>query len=214
MRFKLLLVLGLGVFPLLGAGATVRVADPRCEYRRNPLGVDELQPRLSWKLEALQDGAHGLKQSAYQIAVGSAENAADLWDTGRVASDQSIQISYAGKPLTSTQRVYWHVRVWDQNGQPSAWSETAMWSMGLLRPDDWKAKWIGMVETGNRRDPESPYWNLRTAKWIVPANAVGSGDVFFRTTFTVPDGRKIVGAMAVLGGDRGGEFYLNGNRSD
>src|SRR5271165_6325212 len=106
------LLLGLGVFPLFGADATVRVVDLRCEYRHNPLGIDEVQPRLSWRLEALNSAVRGLQQSAYHIVVASTENLAaaghgDLWDTGRVSADQSVQIVYAGKPLTSTSRVYW-----------------------------------------------------------------------------------------------------------
>jgi alpha-L-rhamnosidase len=149
----LLFIWVLGELPLCGAGATVRVVDLRCEYRHNPLGIDELQPRLGWRLEALTAGAQGLKQSAYQIIVASTESAAtagrgDLWDTGRVAGDRSIQIAYAGKTLTSTARVYWRVRVWDQDGQESGWSAPAMWSMGLLHPEDWKAKWIGKEEPG------------------------------------------------------------------
>jgi alpha-L-rhamnosidase len=213
----LLFLLGVGVLPLFAASATVRVVDLRCEYRRNPLGIDEVQPRLSWRLEALNAGARGLKQSAWQIIVASTENAAatgrgDLWDTGRVAGDQSIQVAYAGKPLASTARVYWRVKVWDQDGQASAWSDPAMWSMGLLRPDDWKARWIGKVETGDLQDPGSPYWNLKTASWIGPAAAVDKGDVFFRVSFDVPRDRTLVDAIAVLGGDRGGEFYVNGNR--
>lgn len=212
------LLLGLGVLPLICAGATVRVVELRCEYRHNPLGIDEVQPRLSWQLEALSAGARSLKQSAYHIIVASTENSAaaghgDLWDTGRVATDQSTQIVYNGKPLTSTSRVYWRVKVWDQAGQESAWSAPAMWSMGLLHPEDWKAKWIGKSETGDRRDPESPYWSLKAASWIAPAAAVEKGEVFSRASFEVPSDRTLVDAVAVLGGDRGGEFYVNGNRA-
>ncbi len=216
-NFARLFLLGLGVLPLFGTAATVRVVDLRCEYRVNPLGLDEVQPRLDWRLEALNAGARDLKQSAYQIIAASAENTlaaghGDLWDTGRVAGGLSIQIAYAGKPLTSTERVYWRVKVWDQDGRESAWSAPAMWSMGLLRPEDWKAKWIGKEETGNQQDPSSPFWNLKTASWIEPAAPVDEGDIFYRSSFDVPRDRTLVDAVAVLGGDRGGEFYLNGNR--
>ncbi len=220
MRFKSLTGLflaGLGALALPGAPATVRVVDLRCEYRVNPLGLDEVRPRLGWRLDAVSAGARDLKQSAYQIVVSSTESAVaaghgDLWDTGRLAGDQSIQIAYAGKPLSTGARVYWRVRVWDQSGGVSAWSAPAMWSMGLLRQEDWKAKWIGKSDAGNRRDPESPFANLMQASWIEPASAGGAGDVFFRSSFEVPRDRTLMDAMAILGGDGGGEFYLNGNR--
>ena len=110
-------------------------------------------------------------------------------------------------------RVYWRVKVWDQDGQPSAWSEPATWSMGLLHPEDWKAKWIGKEETGEQQDPAQSV--LEPEAGVVDR----AGDrrstpatVFFRLSFEVPAGRTLVDAIAVLGGDRGGEFYLNGNR--
>ena len=96
----------LGMLSLSAATVSVRAVDLRCEYRKNPLGIDETQPRLSWRLEALQREARGIHQSAYQIIAGTSEKAVasgrgDLWDTGKVASDQSWQVAYAGKPLTS-----------------------------------------------------------------------------------------------------------------
>jgi alpha-L-rhamnosidase len=118
----------------------------RCEYRVNPLGVDIQQPRLSWVLEA-DANARGISQGAYQILVASspdvlAKDRGDLWDSGKVQSAETNQISYQGKMLASAQGVFWKVRTWDQDGQPSAWSDSARWTMGLLRPEDWHAKWI------------------------------------------------------------------------
>jgi alpha-L-rhamnosidase len=219
MRFQTaaaLFLVAVGSCPLFPAGTSVRVVDLRCEYRKNPLGIDEVQPRLSWRLEGVSPSARGLKQSAYEIIVSSTERGAaagqsDLWATGRIAGDQSIQVAYAGKPLTSTTRVYWRVRVWDQDNQPSAWSQAATWSMGLLHPEDWHGKWIGKEESAEQQDPNSPYWNLKQASWIEPATPVEAGDLFFRLTFDVPAGRSLVDAIAVLGGDRGGSFYVNGN---
>jgi len=122
----------------------------RCEYRENPLGIDAEIPRLQWKLTADKE-ERGIRQIAYQIHVASSEELlesgkADLWDSGKVESDQSIQVEYAGKPLESRIDCYWKVRVWSAaaNGQPSlsGWSQPAKWSMGLLKPGDWTAKWI------------------------------------------------------------------------
>jgi hypothetical protein len=126
-------------------GATIlETHDLRCEYCALPLNVDTTNPRLSW---VLSSDIRGELQTAYQILVASrpemlAAEHGDLWDSGKVVSEQSTQLAYGGTALTSGERCFWKVRVWDRDDKPSAWSETAQWSMGLLNPDDWKAKWI------------------------------------------------------------------------
>jgi len=117
----------------------------RCEYLTNPLGIDVCEPRLGWKLTSNQ---RGQKQTAYRVLVATSQvtlnkNVGDLWDSGRVESDQSSQIVYKGKQLTSTMQCFWKVMVWDKDAKPSAWSAPARWSMGLLARKDWQAKWIG-----------------------------------------------------------------------
>jgi alpha-L-rhamnosidase len=124
-------------------GATV--ADLRCEYLVNPMGIDVTTPRLSWILES---GRRSCMQNAYQVLVASSaetlqHNKGDLWNSGKVKSDQSNQIVYKGKPLKSRMLCYWKVRVWDNSGHVSDFSEPAAWTMGLLKSDDWQAKWIG-----------------------------------------------------------------------
>jgi alpha-L-rhamnosidase len=123
---------------------SIRSTDLRCEYLENPLGIDVAQPRLSWKF---QSQFRGQKQTAYRIIVASSrekldKNLGDLWDTGRVQSDRSIQLAYAGKPMASRMQCFWKVMVWDKDGKASNWSEPAEWSMGLLKPEDWTARWI------------------------------------------------------------------------
>lgn len=121
------------------------VSEPRCEYLIDPLAIDTRDPRLGWQVES---NTRGARQTAYQIIAATntaslAANKGDLWDTGKVASNETIQIAYQGKPLQSRQRCFWKVRVWDQNGQASSWSERAQWAMGLMEPADWSAKWVG-----------------------------------------------------------------------
>ena len=136
----------------------------RCEYLANPLGIDIEKPRLSWI--SIQ-GARGWRQTAYRILAASTpenlrKDAGDLWDSGKAISDQSTWIPYAGKPLTSGLRVYWKVRVWDGANRPSPWSGQAMWSMGLLRPSDWHARWIGEARPeGVREGAPLPFPWLR-----------------------------------------------------
>ncbi len=138
--------------------ADIQPRQLRCEYRINPRGIDQPQPRLSAVLETLglQPAIRGVQQTAYQVLVSSSEpmlqaNRGDLWDSGQVQSDALFNIVYSGQPLPSWQRCFWKVRVWDQNGRPSNWSEPASWTMGLVKAEDWKdAKWIGI------REPERP----------------------------------------------------------
>ena len=118
----------------------------RCEYRVDPLGIDETQPRLFWQM---QDTRRGAKQTAYQILVAStpeklAADQGDLWDTGRVTSGETTQIVYAGKPLRSRMRCHWKVRLWDAEENPSPWSKPRSGRWGCSKPQDVTAKWIGL----------------------------------------------------------------------
>ena len=134
------------IFP---AHASLALVDLRCDYAVNPLGVDSQNPRLFWKL---QGNGRGQKQAAYQILVASsgknlAHDNGDLWDSGKVDSDETIQISYAGKELKSSQQIFWKVRVWDADGNISDWSKPATWTMAVLENSDWHAQWIGAADT-------------------------------------------------------------------
>jgi len=141
-----------------------------CEYRTNPLGIDVKLPRLGWEMQTDRQGA---RQTAYQIFAASdpqnlSAGKADLWDSGKVESDQSVHIAYAGKALESRQRVYWKVNVWDEMGEATQ-SESAWFEMGLLRRKDWKAKWIGAALTGGPRST-IPIPHLRKS-FSMPGNA-------------------------------------------
>jgi alpha-L-rhamnosidase len=113
------------------------------------LGIDTFKPRLSWRLES---NKRGQKQTAYRLLIASSyekldKNIGDLWDTGKIKSDQSYQVEYEGEQLRSRTQCYWKVMVWDKNGHPSPWSAPAFWSMGLLEKEDWSAKWIGSPDS-------------------------------------------------------------------
>ena len=118
------------------AFAAVSVAELRCESLPNPQGIDARQPRMSWMLQSQE---RNQKQTAYQILVATSaaklkEGKTDLWDSGKVVSDQSLLVRYAGQPLASRTECFWKVRVWDANGKVSAWSQPALWTMGILSP--------------------------------------------------------------------------------
>jgi alpha-L-rhamnosidase len=170
--------IAIGLLSCLGAASAADLSKLRCEYRDNPLGIDAQKPRLSWVMDELKSEIRnpkseirGLKQSAYQVLVAStpellAKDQGDLWDSGKVASDQSIQVEYAGMPLESRRVCHWKVRVWDMADKASAWSAAAGWSMGLLKPDDWQSK---RVKAGG---DTSPWLRKEFALTAVPERAL------------------------------------------
>jgi len=167
----------------------VRVSNLRCESVSNPLGIDNVQPHLSWLLESETNGD---KQAAYQIIVSSnreniAKGIGDFWNTGKIKTDQSVQIQYMGKPLASMQKYYWKVRVYDKNGIPSSWSEPAWWIMGVPDNSQWKARWI----TGD--------------------NSPGRSMPLFKKDFKIKQGFK--NARVFVSGLGYNEVYVNGTKA-
>ncbi len=126
--------------------AKTQVSNLICEYHTNPIGIDVQHPRLSWQLVSDEQN---VMQTAYEIRVannpsGLSKKSKWIWSTGKVASDQSLDVVYEGPEIESMQRVYWQVRVWDNNNKVSKWSEPAYWEMGILKPEQWTATWITM----------------------------------------------------------------------
>jgi alpha-L-rhamnosidase len=132
----------------------------RCEYRIDPLGIDFPHPRLDWILNPTEPAERNLSQTAYDILVASspellAQDRGDVWDSGKIESNQMNQLPYAGKPLSSNQTVWWKVKVWDQDHAPSAWSPAARWTMGIVNEKDWSgAKWIAAPKADQANDPK------------------------------------------------------------
>lgn len=187
--------------------------DLRCEYLRDPLGIDTAQPRLSWVGHATAGAPRGQRQSAYQILVASSlkrlkADQGDLWDSGQISSDQSIQVRYHGQSLSSEQDCYWKVRTWDQAGKPSRWSEPAHWSMGLLRQEDWRAQWIGLDEVETSSRLTGTWWI-----WFPEGHAEASAPVgtrYFRKFIDLPAGRIIKSAHWLVAADNEFSGYVNG----
>jgi alpha-L-rhamnosidase len=141
----------------------------RCEYLANPLGIDKVAPRLSWQSD---NSERDWKQASYEILVASdpqrlSAGTADIWDSGKVASDDSVNIAYDGPALASRHRYYWKVRVWDTAGKADESAESAWWEMGLLQPSDWKAKWITRKDSEEAADRSKIRWI-----WVAGQNAL------------------------------------------
>jgi len=136
-----------------GFAQKLLVTDLSCEHKVNPIGVDVAAPRFSWKLSG---AGRNIMQKAYSIRVATDKNFASKktsWQSGKVNSDESVLLTYAGTALQSGTRYYWQVKVWDANNNESAWSSPAYWEMGLLLPQDWKAQWIEPVQSDEKQMP-------------------------------------------------------------
>ena len=185
MKKLLLLSFLLGFFT---ANAQVTVKDLTCEHQKDPLSIDVLQPRFSWKLASNE---RNILQKAYQIKVfTNADLKIIFWDSGKINSDESVLQTYSGNPLQSATRYYWQVKIWDAQGRESALSESAFFEMGLLFVGDWKAKWI---------DPEKDI----DPKTQQPAPLL-------RKEFKLP--KKVASARLYVTSRGLNEMYINGKR--
>lgn len=142
---------------LHGAVSGIVAAGLRTEGLQDPLGLDVLRPRLSWILPARGESARGLVQTAYRVLVASdmaklAVGQGDVWDSGKVASAQTMQVNYGGPELASYRIYFWKVAAWDGVGRQSAWSAPAKWTTGVLHADEWRALWIAAMSDGPKRE--------------------------------------------------------------
>jgi alpha-L-rhamnosidase len=171
----------------------------------------------------MHDRRRGAKQTAYRILVaGTPEKLAtdegDLWDSGKVVSDQSTHIVYAGKPLQSRMRCHWKVRLWDADGAQTSYSDPALWTMGLLKREDVKAEWIGLDRVMTY--PGLPAFLSPTFEgcgwiWTTEPNVnarekAPQGTRFFRRSIALPHGRVVRRAAFLIGADDGFELFING----
>lgn len=131
-----------------------------CEYHENPIGIDVEKPRFSWKILSEEENVH---QRAYEIRVANSPKELSkksrlLWTSGKVESDQSVNVEYQGEELKSMQRAYWQVRIWDNNDKVTDWSKPAFWETGILNSTEWKASWITMKEEVSEESLPSQYY--------------------------------------------------------
>jgi len=141
--------------------AKTQVVKLTCEYHKNPIGIDIEKPRFSWQL--LSDEKN-VMQTSYEIRVAKSQSDLSkknkqLWNSGKVESDNSLNVVYGGEALNSFERAYWQVRVWDNKGKVSDWSKPAFWETGILKPELWTASWITLPdETEEKGSKPAQYY--------------------------------------------------------
>jgi alpha-L-rhamnosidase len=175
----------------------------RCEYLVDPVGIDCLEPRLSWVLQTDRPERRGERQTGWQVVV-RRDGGSVAWNSRSVASDETAQVVYGGRPLEACTRYRWKVRIWDAGGRPSPWSLESSWTMGPRGPgwslpraaDDRRPavpmSWIG--------EPLPETWNERE----------GQASPMLRREFTLPGPvRRAVVFASALGLY---ELHLNGRK--
>lgn len=202
MEFRKLLVL-LVLLVFISACKTtpaddVTVERMRCELLTNPLGLDAINPRLSWNILS---NTQGQKQTAYRILVASTlenlnNDTGDIWDSEKVNSERSDNIDYDGKALTSDSKYFWKVRIWDKNERPAEWSASSFWTTGLLEGAEWKAKWIGFDQAIDDDDTQAEH-RILAARML-------------RNEFGID--KEVSKASVFVCGLGLFEFYLNGEK--
>ncbi|MFH9478644.1 family 78 glycoside hydrolase catalytic domain [Streptomyces anulatus] len=191
------------------ATSPLRVTRPTVEHTERPLGLDTHHPRLSWLLESTEPDRCGQAQSAYRIRVATTPGRLtepDVWDSGAVADDTSLLVSYAGPELRPRTRYFWTVQIWDETGRDCGRSTPSWWETGLLSPSRWTAQWIGAPTELLEAPP------LDAADWIWDSAEPATAPRRFRTTVDVPDG-PVRGRLALTSGG-GYTAYVNGHQVD
>jgi len=210
------LVTLLSLFAAAHAAPAMTVGRLRCEYLENPLGIDVVPPRLSW---LVQSDRRGARQTACQILVASSPDllgadTADLWDSGKVVSDETVLVPYGGKRLGSRAACWWKVRAWDESDQPTAWGEPAQWTMGLLQPADWSAKWIGYAYSAEMAAKSRDRHDFQTAEnRVSPCFSLMKGEPagpLFRREFKLDS--KPVRATAYVAAMGYCDLHINGEK--
>lgn len=202
----------------LKAQGTLMPVYLRCEDRVNPLGIGNPTPELSWQLQGTGQGMayRGQTQSAYEIVVGSTPGSTDLWDSGKVLSSQISGLLYSGTTLISGEQCYWQVRVYDGDGNVSAWSAPAQWTMGLLSPTNWTAQWIGYDAAYNLTPQQSnnaALFNTSGLNWLSYSGQTPQGGLYqssLRKTIVLPVGQTITNSIMALYADNSCGVFANG----
>jgi alpha-L-rhamnosidase len=190
----------------------VKPTELQVESLSSPLGLDACCPAFRWRVETSR---RGWGQSAYRVVVARTPQAlADesplLWDSGKTA-DSSSRAVPPSLPLASAQSYWWKVRVWDDAHEPSDWSEPARFGTGVLRPEEWQARWIGAGPIHEARyDLQRFAAEPAVMTALIPDDAIDLRSVLLRRSLNLPE--RPAAARVFVTGLGFYELYLNGRK--
>ncbi len=197
----------------LVAQTSFTVFNLTCEHEENPLGVDNLEPRFSWQINAQE---RGFEQSAWQLLVADSKEKIEadngnIWNSGKNNSSNSVLLPFEGKRLEAGKRYFWKIRIWDKKGNVSFWSSINYFQMGLFTENDWgKAQWIALEK--DKKDEifttgiHFPHINKEMGDKKIGIYQLPQ----FRKEFTIE--KEIKNATAYVSGLGHFDMFLNGER--
>ena len=198
---------------LIAAPAFTGPVELRVDNLRTPLGIDDPAPRFSWQL---QDPARGAKQTAYEVLVASREELlrqgkADVWDSGRIDSGESLNVRYKGPAIAASTRSFWRVKVWDAAGMPYAESEIGWWETGLGTQEAWRAQWIGYETAEENAVRHAPaVWITSPDATLLAADKAAEQFIAYRQTVTI--GKPVRCAVLYATGQDTVSAWINGSQ--
>ncbi|MBB6635241.1 alpha-L-rhamnosidase [Cohnella thailandensis] len=172
--------------------AIIEIYDLTCNHKTNPVGIDDREPRLSWKLRS---ASRGVMQGAYRIQAAANERFEEplAWDTGKIESGRSVLVPYEGAALQSRTRYFYRVKAWTQDGNESEWSVPSFFETAYYSEDEWAgADWISFELPADEQGNE-PIAYLRKA---------------FRTKGRIASARVYATALGAY------KLYVNGQEAD
>ncbi|MHA1458639.1 MAG: glycoside hydrolase family 78 protein, partial [Promethearchaeota archaeon] len=184
--------------------------DLRCEYLFNPICIDIPKPRFSW---LLTHDERNQTQSAYQIIMSSDKNLSksekgDMWESGKVISDNNANITYEGNPIEGDKLYFWRVKWWDKNGEESGYSQINHFGTAFIDESDWKAKWISRREFIDKKVRRRLQY--KSGKRGLTGRLKEVHAVYLRKDFSIS--KEIEYAKAYVCGVGYYEFNLNGKK--
>ncbi len=202
-----------GSLAMYGQASPVEPVHLLVDDMREPLGIDDATPRFSWQLE---DAARGSRQTAYRVLVATrpellVDGNADVWDSGKVSSGQSLNVKYAGPAVKPSTRYWWRVEMWGLDGKAHLASAAEWWETGLLNQSGWRGEWIGWETAEEAAVRKAPSVWIANPD-VVPGSATPNSEQRFAYRISVTVGKPVERAVLFATGEDTVAAWVNGER--
>lgn len=183
-----------------------------CNFQDNPINVETTQPRLSWQVQA---EGYARSQTAYQLVVATQENLlsakkADVWNSGKIESAQSSLVKYQGSTLSPTTQYWWSVKIWDEKGKASDWSQAQTFETALMNDAQWgESKYMALAK--DTRESDHRFRDYKTGPMPAPIQLTSQAVGYFRNEIQAE--KEVKSARAYICGLGYYELYINGEKT-